>query len=166
MGCRPTGVVFSPVHAYALASASGLVFAFYFFLALSAFVGLAVYVLLTQPSSRRSQLGLGTVRKWIALTIALLVWCVVFAGIYLTSLAGFHHVSLDDDGVRLEYAMPSRSLMVPYDDLGDVMRRPAYRQQWHLEIYTWTGTRFQSAPGSYAEVKSAAEALDQRRSHQ
>jgi hypothetical protein len=80
------------VPAYALASASGLTFAFYFFLALSGIVGLAVYVLLTQPSSRRSHLGLATVRKPIALPVALLVWLVVFSGIYLSSLAGFSRV--------------------------------------------------------------------------
>jgi hypothetical protein len=154
------------VHAYALASASGLTFAFYFFLAFSAFVGLAVYVLLTQPSSRRSQLGLATVRTSIALPVALLVWLVVFTGIYLSSLAGFHQVILDGDGVHLEYAVPRRSLMVRYADIGDVLRRPTYRQLWHLEIYTRTGTRFQSTPGRYAEVKAAAEDLDGRRPRQ
>jgi hypothetical protein len=75
-------------------------------------------------------------------------------------------LSLDADGVHLAYAMPPRSLMVRYADIGDVMRRPAYRQQWHLDIYTRTGTRFRSAAGSYADVKAAAESLDQRRSRQ
>lgn len=146
-----------------LASASGLNFAFVFFLALSAVFSLAVFALLTRPSSRRTDFGFATVRTSIALPVALLVWLVVFAGIYLSSLAGFHQVSLDADGIHLAYTTPPRSVMVGYADVSDVTRRPAYRQQWYLEIYTRAGTRFQSAPGSHAAIKAAGEEIDRRR---
>jgi hypothetical protein len=148
---------------YPLASASGLTFGFYFFLALSAAVALMIYVLLTRPTVRRRELGLGTVRKPIAAAVGVLVGITVFSGIYLGSLAGFHTVTAAADHLRLDYAIPRRSVVLRYADVGDVMRRPAYKLQWRLELYTRTGSKFESAAGSYASIKEAAEDIERRR---
>ena len=148
---------------YALASASGLTFAFWFFLALSGAIAGMIYALMTSPSQRRREIGLGTVRKILAAPIALLIWAVIFAGVYLSSLAGFHTVRVDSAALRLAYAVPSWEITVPYSDIGDVFRHPAFKTRWRLEIYTRTGNRFASAPGSYAAVKQAAEAIEARR---
>jgi hypothetical protein len=64
---------------YTIASASGLTFAFYFFLAISSIVAFAFYTLLTKPTARRSEMiGLGTVRKPVAAGLGLLVGITVF----------------------------------------------------------------------------------------
>jgi hypothetical protein len=151
------------MNSYALASASGLTFAFYFFLAISAAIAVMIYALLTTQSARRRALGLPTVRKIIAAPLALLVGLVVFSGIYLSSLAGFHTVTVGDGDIRMEYAVPHLSLAVRYDEIGDVIRQPAYRMQWRLSIYTLTGSKFESAPSSYRATKEAAEDIERRR---
>jgi hypothetical protein len=151
------------VNSYTLASASGLTFAFYFFLALSAAIALMIYALLTTRSVRRAELGLPTVRKTIAVPFALLIGIAVFSAIYLGSLAGFHTITVGDTDVRMEYAVTRRSVALQYVEIGDVIRRPAYRMQWRLEIYTITGGKFESAPGSYRATKEAAEDIERRR---
>jgi hypothetical protein len=151
------------LNSYALASASGLTFAFYFFLVISAALALMIYALMTVRSVRRTELGLPTIRKIVAAAIAFLVWIVVFSAIYLGSLAGFHTVTVGDGDIRMEYAVPHRSAAVRYDEIGDVIRQPAYRMQWRLSIYTLTGSKFESAPGSYRSVKEAAEDIERRR---
>ena len=83
---------------YVLTSSSGLVFAFWFFLGMSAAIAFIIYSLLSWPSARRREL----------------------------------------------------------------VRAPAYKSLWRLEIYTLTGNRFQSAPGSYREIKAAVEDLELR----
>jgi hypothetical protein len=148
---------------YALASASGLMFGFWFFLVLSAAIAFMIYGLLSWPSVRRSELGLGVVRKAIAIPLAALSGVVIFAAIYLSSLAGFHNVTVGSDGVTLVYAIPPLSVNVHYAEIGDVLRRPAYKSQWRLEVYTMTGQTFESAPGSYRPVKEAAEEIERRR---
>jgi hypothetical protein len=148
---------------YVLTSSSGLVFAFWFFLGMSATIAFVIYGLLSWPSVRRRELGLGVVRKAVAIPVALLVWFVIFTAIYLSSLAGFHTVTLDDDSARLDYAIPPSSVRMRYADIGDIIRTPAYKSLWRLQIYTLTGDRFQSAPGSYREIKTAAEDLERRR---
>ena len=150
-------------NSYALASASGLTFAFYFFLAISAAIAVGVYVLLTVPSLRRAELGLATTRKVVAAPFAFLVWIVVFSAIYLSSLAGFHALTVGDSVVRLGYAVPRRSVALRYDEIGDVIRQPAYRMQWRLSIYTNTGSKFEGAPASYQAAKEAAEDIERRR---
>ena len=75
---------------YVLASASGLTVGFYFFLVMSAAIAFMIYVLLTQPSVRQSQLGLPTVRKAVAAPFAFLVWIVVFSDL-LQLLGGLSH---------------------------------------------------------------------------
>lgn len=148
---------------YVLASASGLTVGFYFFLVMSAAIAVMIYVLLTQPSVRRSQLGLPTVRKAVAAPFAFLVWIVVFSAIYFSSLAGFHTVTVGSDDIRVEYGIPRRSVGLRYSEIGDVIRRPAYKLLWRLEIYTLKGSRFESAPGSYRHIKEAAEDIERRR---
>lgn len=92
---------------YDLASASGLMVGFWFFLCLSAAIAFMIYALMSWPSVRRRELGLGVVRKTVAVPLALLIGVVIFAAIYLSSLAGFHSVTVGDDDVKLAYAVPS-----------------------------------------------------------
>jgi hypothetical protein len=148
---------------YDLASASGLMVGFWFFLCLSAAIAFMIYALMSWPSVRRRELGLGVVRKTVAVPLALLIGVVIFSAIYLSSLAGFHSVTVGDDDVKLAYAVPSLSVNMRYAEIGDVIRRPAYKSQWRLEVYTTTGQKFESAPGSYRPVKEAAEEISRRR---
>lgn len=148
---------------YVLTSSSGLVFAFWFFLGMSAAIAFAIYGLLSWPSVRRREIGLGVVRKTVAIPVASLIGIVIFTAIYLSSLAGFHTVTVDDDDVRLDYAIPPLSVSVRYAEIGDVIRMPAYKSLWRLEIYTLTGNSFESAPGSQRYIKAAAEEIQKRR---
>ena len=148
---------------YTLASASGLAFGFYAFLAISAAIAFAIYVLLTKASVRRPDWGLPTVRKLVAAPFAVLVWITLFSALYLSSLAGFHTVTVGELDIRMEYAVPRGTAALRYAEIGDVIRRPAYKMQWRLEIYTTTGNRFESAAGSYAAIKEAAAAVERRR---
>lgn len=148
---------------YALASSSGLMVGFWFFLLLSTAIALIIFALLTRPSVRRRELGPGTVRKAIAIPLAILIGVVIFSAIYLSSLAGFHAVTLGTDDVRLDYAIPPVSVSMRYADIGDVRPTPAYKSQWRLEIYTATGRTFASVAGSYRPVKDAADEISRRR---
>jgi hypothetical protein len=148
---------------YALASASGLMFGFWFFLILSAAIAFIIYGLLSWPSVRRHELGLGIVRKAIAIPMASLIGVVIFAAIFLSSLAGFHTVTIGNDDVTLAYAVPPLSVSMRYAEIGDVIRMPAYKSRWRLVVYTATGQKFESAPGSYRPVKEAAEEISRRR---
>ena len=152
--------------AFTVASAGGLVFAFYFFLVFAAALGLMIYVLLTAKTARRTEIGLPTVRKPYAAGFATIAAAVLFAMIYVESLMGFHTIVVGDTGVRCDYAVPHRSIALTFDEVGDVIRRPAFKSRWRLEIYTVTGTRFASAPGSYRQVKEAAEEMDRHLRHQ
>jgi hypothetical protein len=147
---------------YALASASGLTFAAYFFLSLSGAIAAAIYVLLTRVSARRAHFATWTVRKAVAAPLALLICVLLFATIYFSSLAGFHTLSVGEAGILMDYAVPRRRVALGYDEIGDVMRRPAFRMQWRLEIYTLAGLRFESAPGSYRSVREAAQEIQRR----
>ena len=136
---------------------------FWFFLILSAAIAFMIFALLTKPSVRRRELGLRTIRKALAIPMAIVIWIVIFSSIYFSSLAGFHTVTVGNDDIRLEYVIPPLSVSMRYAEIGDVMRRPAYKSRWRLEIYTPTGNKFESAPGSYREIKAAAEDLELRR---
>jgi hypothetical protein len=151
------------VTSYVLASASGLTFAFAFFLLLSAVIAFGIYALMTRPSVRRREIGLGTVRRSIATPVAFVIWVVVFSGIYFSSLAGFHTVVVSDEALRIEYAVPSRSVAVTYADVVEVTRQPAYKSLWRLEITTQHGRTYESAPGSSIRIKEAVEDIRRRR---
>src|SRR4026208_2248505 len=148
---------------YVLTSPSGLIFGFWFFLLLSAAIAFMIFALLAWPSARRAELRLGVIRKSGALPLAIRMWIVIFSAIYFSALAGFHTVTVGNDDIRLEYAIPRVSVSMRYAEIGDVVRRPAYKSRWRLEIYTPTGNKFESAPGSYREIKAAAEDLELRR---
>lgn len=150
---------------YVLASASGLTFAFAFFLLLSAAIAFAIYALMTRRSVRRRELGLGAVRTSIAAPVAFAIGIGVFAGIYFSSLAGFHTVVVSAEALRIEYAVPTRSIAVDYADLVDVTRRPTYKSLWRLEITTRDGRTYSSAPGSSTRIKEATEDIGRRRGH-
>jgi hypothetical protein len=148
---------------YVLTSPSGLIVGFCFFLVLSAAIAFTIYGLMTFPSARRTELGLGTVRKSIAAPVALAIWLALFSMIYFSSLAGFHTVTVDEEAIRLEYEFPPSSVTLQYADIGDVSRRPAFKLQWRLEITTPAGRTFESAPGSGRLIKAAAEEIQKRR---
>ena len=151
------------MRSYVLASASGLAFGFAFFLLLSAAIAFMIYALMTQRSVRRSQMGLGTVRKSIAVPLAFTIGTAIFAAIYFSSLAGFHTVLVGEENIRIEYVVPSRSIPVPYGELVEVRRRPAYKSLWRLQISTRDGRSFESAPGSSKGIKDAVEDIERRR---
>jgi hypothetical protein len=148
---------------YVLTSPSGLIVGFCFFLLLSAGIAFMIYGLMTFPSARRAELGLGTIRKSIAGPVAFAIWLALFSMIYVTSLAGFHTVIVDEEVIRLEYEFPPSLVTLQYADIGDVSRRPAFKLQWRLEITTSAGRTFESAPGSQRFIKAAAEEIQRRR---
>ena len=148
---------------YELASPGGLTFGFYFFLALTGAIALMIYALMTRPTVRRAELGIGIVKNTIAVPFAGLLWFVLFAAIYLVSLSGFHTVTVREDRIDVEYAIPSTSISLPLSEIGDVLRRPAYRTLWQLEIYMLTGRQFKSTPGSYRSIREAAQDIERRR---
>lgn len=148
---------------YVLTSPSGLIVGFGFFLGISAAIAFMIFALMTWPSVRRRELGLGTIRKSIAAPIAFVIWVALFSMIYFGSLAGFHTVTVDDDEMRLEYPVLPSSVTLRYTNIGDVTRRPAYKLQWRLEISTSDGRTFASAPGSRRVITQAAEEIERRR---
>jgi hypothetical protein len=147
---------------YELASRSGLLVGFSFFLLLSGGIAFAIYALLTWPSSRRAGLGLGTVRTSIAVPVALIIWIAIFSTIYVSSLAGFQAVTVGDNDIRIDYAIPPSSLSLRYPDIRDVVRRPAQRLQWRLVISTSSGAALESVPGSQRQIAEAAEGIRRR----
>jgi hypothetical protein len=76
----------------------------------------------------------------------------------LATLSGFHTLTVEANAVRLDYAEPRRSVMLPRGDIRLVAAKPAYKSQWQLEITTSTG-RYSSAVGSSDAVKDAAVGL-------
>ena len=147
---------------YEVASPAALTFGFYFFLALTGAMALMIYALMTRPTARRAELGIGVVRNIVAVPFAAMVWIVLFSAIYLSSLSGFHTVTVREDRIDVEYAFPSMSVSLPLAEIGDVIRRPAYRSRWLLEIYTLTGRKYASTPGSYGSVRDAALDVQRR----
>jgi heme A synthase len=142
-----------------LVSASGLTFAIYFFLAMSLAIAVMIYALLTSAALRRSEFSRWTMRKPLAAAFAALMFVVVFGGIDLSSFAGFQRVTITETGLRLHYVVLNASAELGSAEIGDVIRRPAFKTRWRLEIYTTTGNKYESAPGSYADVKAAWEAI-------
>ena len=80
------------------------------------------------------------------------------AAIYAATLSGFHALVIENGTVRLDYAVPARSVVLSRGDIRQVDVRPAYRSQWQLDITTSTG-RFSSALGAGDTIRQAAEAL-------
>lgn len=147
---------------YVLASASGLRAGLGFAVALAAAIAASVYLLLTKPRFRRHELGPGAVRRPMALVVASVLALPVVAAIYWTSIAGFHRVTLGGRDLRLGYVLPERSVIVPYNQVVRVVRRPAYKSLWRLQVYTVDGRTLQSTRGAESAVVTAATALEQR----
>jgi len=146
------------VEVYAVASARGVVVAAAFFLAIAAMVAIVCYGLLTRPWTR----GIGVVRTAARSSTAAMaaagVGLVLFATIFFTTLSGFHAVAIEAASVRLDYAVPPRSVVLSRGDIRLVTAKPAYKGQWRLEITTST-RRYSSAVGSADAVKQAAAGL-------
>jgi hypothetical protein len=147
---------------YVLASASGLVFGFWFFMAIAAAIAIMIYVLLTNLSARRPEFRQWAVKKPAGAAFAMLVFVVLATAMFLGSVAGFQRVSIDETGVRMQYLIPDAAVELRYHEIAEIMRRPASKSQWRLEIYTVTGNGYESVPGPYAEVKSAADEIQRR----
>jgi hypothetical protein len=151
------------VTTYELASRSGLLVGFSFFLLLSGCIAFAMYALMTWPSARRTELGLGTIRKSVAAPIALVIWIAIFSMIYFSSLDGFYSVTVGDNDIRIDYVVPPSSVPLRYSDIREVARRPAHRLQWRLVISMSSGATLESAAGSQRLITEAAEEIERRR---
>jgi len=144
------------VGVYSIASASGLAIAAAFFFAFAALIAFTCYGLLTRPSTRRA--GGAAARKSPAMLAAASLGLIVFTAIFFATLSGFHALTVEAEAVRLDYAVPPRSVVLPRGDIRLVTAKPAYKSQWQLEITTSSG-RYSSALGSADVVKQVAAAL-------
>lgn len=134
-----------------------------FFLGLSVTIAVAGFVLLTSPSHRRASFGAWTMKKSRAALLAAAGGVSLFAAIFVTSLSGFHTVRTYEDEFRVDYAVPSRAVVLPYGQVVAVEPTPAWRLQWRLVIRLRDGRTLESATGSRAAVEVAAAAINGRR---
>ena len=145
-----------PTATLPIASASGLVFAFWFVLAIVAFIGfsttfLAGWVLPRQISIPRPP----AVVRTLAVIVGLGLFSSLFGWAYASSLAGFHAMDLQDGGVVLHYVLPRRQVRLPWHEIGELRREPSFRNQWRLVFHKTYGARIGSTNGSYRDVKQA-----------
>lgn len=147
-------------HSFAFGSESGSVFAFWFFGAMSLFVGFAAYELSSNARYRRAAFRrLGVLPRWQGLIFGGSLTLLVAAAVYLSMLDGFYGLAVRGDEIRLNYILPSRTLALQRGEIAEVRTEPAYRWRWRLHIYTPTGGEFVSARGSFAEVRAAGTFL-------
>ena len=95
---------------YVMASASGLAFGLWFFMAIVLAIALMIYVLLTIASVRRPEFQQWAVTKPTAAAFATLVFIVLAAMIFLSSFAGFQRVTVAETGVSMVYEIPSAAV--------------------------------------------------------
>jgi hypothetical protein len=132
-------------------SASGSTFAFYFFLALSVFIGLGVYLILTRLLPQKIK-QVGPVKPFPALLVSGMLALLIFASVYLSMIYGFYELRIQDDEVHLTYILPRHTVVLRRSELSEGMRDPAYRGQWYLTIYTQSGRPYRSVASSYRSV--------------
>jgi hypothetical protein len=143
----------TPNEVFEFGSISGTIFAFYFFLCLAGFIGVAAYILCHDPRMRR--IGGGILNRKKALTVGFIVAVVVFLGVYFSSLDGFYRLDVQGHELRLLYLFPRRIQVV---DGGDVMGfsvTPANKTLWQLKIRTRSGREFSSARSDFSRVNTA-----------
>ena len=146
---------------FTFGSASGITFAFYFFLLIGLLIGVAVYWLLGHPESRKERF-----RTWpsasrpAAALMGAGVALLVILGVYFSILAGFHRLEVRDDELRVVYILPQRTEVFRRAEIAEVRRMPGYRGMWRLELYTPAGRRVRSAQGGYATVRKACERVN------
>jgi len=144
-----------PENTIEIASPSGLVFGFWFFLGITAVVGFSVTYLIWTAPHRFPAVRLPRLHRTIAIVLGGGLFVILFGWIYLSSLAGFHAVELREDGVTLRFVVPSTRVDLPWTEIGEVRREPSFRGHWRLVFYRPHGARLASANGSYREVKRA-----------
>jgi hypothetical protein len=148
------------MESFTFGSASGTTFAFYFFLSIAVFIGIAIYRLLLEPRLNKwfhpsmSRLQAGMIGASIAL--------MVFLGIYFCALDGFYHLEIAENGqeIRLGYILPKRTLSLQRSMIAEVRRVPAYKGRWQLILYTPAGAEFTSARADYASTRTAWEFMN------
>jgi hypothetical protein len=132
-------------------STSGSTVAFYFFLALSLFIGVAVYQVLTKLFPQKVKRAT-SVRRLPALFVSGMLGLLVFASVYFSMIYGFYELRIQDDKVYLTYILPRHTIMLRRSELSESIRYPAYRGRWYLTIYTQSGRPHHSAVSSYKSV--------------
>ena len=132
-------------------STSGSTFAFYFFLAFSVFIGVAVYTMVTSrlPEKLRERFP---VRRSHAIFLSGMLSMLVFASVYFSMIYGFYEMRIHEDKLYLTYLLPKQTVVLPKSALSEGMRSPAYRGRWRLTVYTKSGQPYRSATSSYASV--------------
>jgi len=148
--------------AYSFGSTSGSTFAFYLFLLISIFIGVAVYALLSHPRARVFLAVPWTTASRLASPfVAFGVAALVFLAVYFSSLDGFYQLQAGNKEVRLLYILPRRIVILRSNELSEARREQSFKGRWRLILYTPSGQRLASANASYADVKKAWECLAQ-----
>jgi hypothetical protein len=147
------------MESFSFGSVSGSTFAFYFFMLIAGFIGIAIYRLLLEP--RLNKMFYPSMSRPLALSIGTGVALLVFLGIYFSSLDGFYRLEIEEAGqdVRLEYILPRRTLNLKRSMIAEARRVPAYKTRWQLILYTPTGAEYTSARSDYASTRKAWEYL-------
>jgi len=150
------------MHSFRFGSVSGATFAFYFFTAVSLFIGYAVYRLLRYAHDRKPAFRPWAVAKpWQASLTGVFVSILIFLTVYFSSLNGFYRMDLEGDEVRLHYILPQRALVLRRAEIAEVTRAPSYKGLWRMVIYTQNGVKFESARDGYRQVRQAWIQLNQ-----
>jgi hypothetical protein len=147
----------SAAQSYSFGSASGTTLAFYFFLCLAVFIGVAIYTLCTNPMVCR--FGGAPTRRATAIGVGLVASLTVFLGIYFSSLDGFYRMNIQGEEVRLIYILPERVRVLQRREIAGVTERPAYKTLWQLVIRTQSGKVFTSARSDFSRVRMARQRL-------
>ncbi len=141
-------------------SVSGSVFAFWFFGLMGLFVGIAFYALSTNLNYRRGALrNVHVLPRWQGTLLGAGLGLLLLSLVYFTSLDGFYHMTVREDGIRLGFILPERALFVKRSEIAEVRTTPSYKSRWRVHIYTHTGGEFVSAHAWYPDVRKAGDLL-------
>ncbi|MSO20404.1 MAG: hypothetical protein EXQ56_08050 [Acidobacteria bacterium] len=145
-----------------IGSASGMLFAFVFFLAFSLTIGYVVYSLLARPETRRAEfIRMGAVSRRASLVIAGSLSGGLFVLICWTMFTGFHRIDVEGEQLRLHYLIPPRTAIIRRDELTLLEKKFAYRMVWRLSVSTLGGETYESQTGSVASIEAARLRLAQ-----
>jgi hypothetical protein len=133
------------------ASTSGSTFAFYLFLALSLFIGIAVYQVLTRLLPQKLKQATA-VSRLPALFVSGMLALLVFTSVYFSMIYGFYEMRIRGDEIHLTYILPRHTVVLRRAEVSEGIRNASYRGQWYLTIYTQSGRPYHSASSSYRSV--------------
>ncbi|MHC4944684.1 MAG: hypothetical protein ACYTG7_16830 [Planctomycetota bacterium] len=146
---------------YHLGSESGSTFAFFFFAAITGFIGFAIYRVIYAGLTRFFEADPRLrAHRFSAASFGLTAFLGLFSMIYTSSLDGFYHAEPRGDELVLHYILPKRTVVLHRDDIGELTRGPTFKSQWRLRIYSTTGVEYESANAGYRPVKEAWHGLD------